>query len=716
MNLARKCFTYLISGIILIIINYPALAEDTFKPVFPAFDSLVIFSNNNIFSTNTSIVNFNNKQNVAFEYFSNEQIVRGELHIKRNFAGQIRLVPSSDFDIIDSLQLMSLDYYRFRVRFRNIAETEYHTFAFEVINFDGTAVKYEIPLFPYTNTEANFYPPTEELYLGESRQFEIVTNNIDNLLLDGLWYSAEYFNYRLVRSQQNAFIIIEPKVVGLRTFDIQFQTKKPFLYSDDTPTYKLPPLKKQFNVQSSRHVFLRIDEREIARDPNNPLGTKIHIENNGRLQIGKTYRIEVSGEVGSPLIAELFTIRRLTNDKILCDLRPYNNHKISDGYLFIKDGDVPVFITNVEIFPIPTIEKVSILRNGIDWSTNLVVKPGEIIDLRIEGKSLKYTKFHFEELTNLNSDTVLQTDIVHNYQLRVPINVTKRSLNIIEGGKNTGIKLTVREHQRPRQFDFINIDYGNGVIPTSSITHPILCSKTVRDIVLTFDRDKIDQGELLYGKQHIQIRIRLEDKAGNLVETTTLGNFMICPGEASPRFNFYSQSGCRLSEILVNNFLSKKTYTLGEWSKIDLFIEHVASSYETEGYSQRIVIYNQKLVSFDVDVSIPAGLFVQKLGDGEKLAPLFTGISFAMVAQLSFYRQGEIQQILPFKVGIGFLAQNAFNFNQDAQRDLGLILIGSLYPIKGTSRISFPLYGGMGYFLQEGKFFVLIGPGIRVSF
>jgi hypothetical protein len=116
-----------------------------------------------------------------------------------------------------------------------------------------------------------------------------------------------------------------------------------------------------------------------------------------------------------------------------------------------------------------------------------------------------------------------------------------------------------------------------------------------------------------------------------------------------------------------------------------------------------------------VDVSVPAGLFVQNLGRGEPLASL-TGISFAMIAQFSFYRRNEIQKLIPFKAGVGFLAQNAFNFNPEARRDLGIIAIASVYPIRGTNKVSFPLYGGFGYFLQENKFFALIGPGIRVSF
>jgi hypothetical protein len=338
------------------------------------------------------------------------------------------------------------------------------------------------------------------------------------------------------------------------------------------------------------------------------------------------------------------------------------------------------------------------------------------VDIRIEGKSLRKAKFHFDELQVLSSDTVTQSDFVHQYKLRVPINISKTVHNIFLGSQKTASFITITEHQMPRPFDFINIDYGNGPVAFNSILQPILHKRTVRDVSLSFDRNKIDQGDLLFGRQHISIKVRVEDKNGILIESRDLGSFMICPGEASPRFNYYSKTGCRMSEIYLNNYLSKKTHSLSEWSKIEILIEHVANSYSTEGFSQKVVIYNQRLTTFDVDVSIPAGLITQSLTNDMKLSPLVSGIGLAMFAQFSFYKRNEIQRLVPFKAGFGFLAQNALNFNPDANRDLGLVIITSVHPMKSRSKFSFPLYGGLGYFMQKSEFFFLVGPGIRVSF
>ncbi len=680
------------------------------------FDSLVVYSGDAAFSSTSDGVRYARRDHLGFSYTSNEQIIRGDAFKNPQFQGALRLLPSSDFDILDSLDLIGNSFYKFRVRFKNLSETEFTALEFEVTKIDGAKEKIEIPLFHYTETTANFYPGSDDLYLGEARKFELVTNNIDNLILDGEWKNAGTFDYRLVRSENSAAIYIEPKSAGEHPFKVSIPTKRPFLNTKGEPTYQLPELTKEFAVKNSRHIFLRMDIREITRDPKNPKSTEIQLDNNRQLQIGKTYRVEASEEVGSPLVAEIFTIRRLTNDKVICDFRPYSDHRLQDGYLFIKDGDTPVFMTNVEISPTPSIDRVMVMRNGEEWTPTLQVKPGEVFELKIEGNSLKKARFFFEELAIISSDSVAQSDISRTYRMRVPINVSKRKLNVYDGDTPTGITLVVTEHQRPRPLDFVYINYGEGEKEVDLINQPILYSKTVKDLVITFDREKIDKGEQLYGRQHLQIRARIEDKDGNLIETRNLGNFMACPGETSPRSGFYPASGCRLDDIFLNSYLSRKTHSLNEWSRIELIIEHVAGTYGGEGYTQRVVIYNQKRIGFDVDVSIPAGLVTQKIGQGETLSPLLNGIGFAMVAQFSFYKKDEIQRLQPFKAGIGFLAQNAFNFNPEAERDLGIILITSVYPVKSTSKFSFPLFGGFGYFMQDDTFFFMIGPGIRVSF
>lgn len=703
---------YCLAFVLLAYLPFRAIGQG----VVPEFlDSIVLYAGDQAFSSNTHVVRYNRKQMLSFEFNTSEQIVRGELFTKQSNISGLQLLAASDFDIIDSLEWVDNSYYRFRIRFKNLAETEFPTLKLSTSAKLGPRI-WEVPLLAFTPTAAAFYPGQEDLYLGEVRKWELMTNNLDNLVLDGLWHSTENFDYRLLRTENKAHIFIEPKVLGEQSFTLNLTTKKPRLIERGESISVLPEIQHTFNVKNSRHIFLKMDVRTIVRDPRTRESTEVYIENNRRLQVGKTYRIEAAEEIGSPLIAELFTKRRLTNDKVICDFRPYTDHRVSDGYLFIKDGDTPVFMTNVDIERAPTVERVVVVRNGDESSTNLQVLPGETVEVRIEGRSLRRANFHFDELEVLTDDSLAQRDVARTYRVRIPVHVGRRTISIYEGDRKTGFNLSVKEHQRPRHLDFVLVDYGEGPKVVDELNQPILYGKTVNEVVISFNNDLIDQGEVIYGKQHIKVEARIEDKDGNLIETRNLGEFQICPGEDSPRAAFYGVSGCRPDDVYLNTYLSRKTHALGDWSRIELIIEHLPSAYSVQGYKKRVVIYNQRRIGFDVDVSIPAGLITQRLGQGENLSPLLSGIGFAMMAQFSFYRKEEIKRMLPIKAGLGFLAQNAFNFNPEADRDLGIIAIASVYPVNRRGKLSFPLFFGGGYFMQENTFFVMVGPGIRVSF
>ena len=176
---------------------------------------------------------------------------------------------------------------------------------------------------------------------------------------------------------------------------------------------------------------------------------------------------------------------------------------------------------------------------------------------------------------------------------------------------------------------------------------------------------------------------------------------------------FYESKNCTAGTIDLNRYLNKKTYDLEEWSKISIEITNKKDEYGGEGYAKTIDIILQKSWRFDIDVSFPAGL----LTFGGENSGALTGISMAMVAQFSFYEKNRINRFKPYKIGVGFIALDAFNFsNNNDNRDIAMVLLGSLYPTRKDSKITFPLYIGGGYKLSKGEFFFLVGPGIRVNF
>ena len=60
-------------------------------------------------------------------------------------------------------------------------------------------------------------------------------------------------------------------------------------------------------------------------------------------------------------------------------------------------------------------------------------------------------------------------------------------------------------------------------------------------------------------------------------------------------------------------------------------------------------------------------------------------------------------------------ALNAFNLgSSSANRDLGVVILGSVYPTRREAKFTFPLYLGGGYLLGTTQWFFMLGPGIGV--
>jgi len=620
-----------------------------------------------------------------------------------------KLLPSRSYTIIDSMTLQIEGYYQCKVRFNDLLNDQ-----FIALKLKNRKALMEIPLLPYSNTFATIYPGDTELYIGEEKTFELISNRIDNVVPHPLWVKKEDYEYRTYRRNGKIIVSILPTKSGKINFKLPIELYRPNV-EEKKLMYNLSAQEFDFSIKGSRLKFLQFDKRQVIWEHGNHKGIELQLDSYRSLEMNKTYRIEDTDEKGGPLIAELFTVRRLTNDKILCMFRPYNFHRISDGYLFIKDGDEAKFITNINILPEPEIRQISILREGGTWVNSRQVFPGETVEIRLEGEGLSRANFRFEDLIDVSTDSIIQNDVISHYLLKIPIDIKKKSINIFNGNRKTGVTLDIQEHQIPRKLDFVIIEYGGTPVIADEVNQPILHNGTIGDISLTFDADHIDEAFKLYGKQFLELEVRIKDENNQLIEKQIIDDIVVCPGSSSPRsFSYTSPNGCMNEGISINDYLSNKTHSLGNWSTVELIIKHRKNIYNGRGHTERIEIIKEKQVTFDVDLSIPAGLIIKKVGVPG--FPGLSGISLSMLAQFSFYKKDEIQKLRPFKVGAGFLAKNAFNFNPDADRDLGIVILGSVYPTKKDRKFSFPLYAGMGYFLNEDKFFYLIGPGIRINF
>ncbi|MCO6477124.1 MAG: hypothetical protein J5I94_10915 [Phaeodactylibacter sp.] len=655
-------------------------------------------------------------QYLWFEYRQDDPVVELQVFPKYWGLDGISLAPGDGYEPLDTFRLVNGEYYRAKLQLRNITQTEFLTLTIQArLRYQEALYNYELGLFPVTKTRAYLPDGPEELFIGEEKVIPLESDNPQNIKAPENWTSGLPVNYRFSRKDGRIRLHLLPNEVGTQVVSFSLSLRKPFLNEKGQPVYQAPTVTDTFVVKPAKLAFLGIDRREVSYDQSAAREeVEIELKYHPMLEMRKTYRLEAREEPGGALAAEIFTRNVLGNGRVLCWLRIYAYHRRSDGNLYIKDGDKAVFITNFDIIPRTEVQKVSLRREGQDWQESHQVFPGERIEVKVEGLSLHRADLRFDGLVQVQKDSVVSSDREVAFSGVVPVNIGQKNIRIYNGTEQVGPVLRVKEYERPRPFDFVSLRYGNDSVLLKDAEFLIFFEGTLNDITIQFHNNRIDQGRL-HGQQELEIDIQVLEKGKNLLDQREIRNLVACPGPASPRFASYPEEGCRQTDIRVNEYLRKKTFELDPWTTIRLTVRHKPEKYGRAALSKTVEFVLFRKSSFDIDVSFPAGLVVKKLRE-----PGFGnlgGISMAMIAQFSFYREKNIAKEKPYKFGFGFLAFDAFNFSDsNDNRDVGIVGLASLYPIptKERSRLSFPLYAGGGYFLSESKWFLLFGPGIRV--
>jgi hypothetical protein len=661
------------------------------------------------------MINKEDQRCLYFGYTQENEVVEVAFYpIQEN--QRISLVRSGDYEMVDSMVFYN-GAWRSKIRFHNLSRSRFLKL---FVKASGTQEKTGVLfLQPSTRTTLTLKPANDELFIGEEKTFDVVTNRPENLILPEDWSASQAIDYRFEYVNGQVRLHLLPNQQGLQTLSLMVPADKPFI---DAASGKIlsqqVPLTYTFSVKSGRLKYLNIDKRDITFDENTKRqGTEVQIDNARPLELNRTYRMEDQENPGGALIAELFTRSFLSNNRVLCLVRTYNYHRTTDGYLYIKNGDEPLFLTNFNITPATTVSRITVLRGGGEWTPELSVYPGETILVKIEGQALNKARFHFEEVNDLTTDTLIQNENEVNLKLQVPISISKKRVQLYNNGNPTNFALNVREYEVPRPFDYIFVNYGDINRQLSDLRGPILFDRTIRDVVISFYPNRIDSDNKLFGRQYLTLDVRVTSPDNTLIDMRTISNIVVCPDDNSPRAKFYDKRNCSPGEISLNKYLRRSTNDLDDWSRIYLSLKTNPDKYGGEGQQKELEIILKKKYKFDIDVSFPAGLVTVSKDtenpDKTSFSNLY-GISMAMVAQFAFYHPEKIAKLRPFRVGAGFLALDAFNFGSDRQ-DLALVALASLYPTTRDKKLAFPLYIGGGYQFKAQKWMMLIGPGISVK-
>lgn len=621
-------------------------------------------------------------------------------------------LPSAEMKLLDTLAPEGR-YLHFRLRLSALSSWENVALRLGLISRAGDTEQVRLPLQPYSNTRLAGPRRWGRWYVGEGKKVALLCNRPENLRLPTFWQKQGPLEYRLSRQDGRLYLHVVPTQAGRHVLRLALPLRQPRLVNHSW-RYRTDTLMHAFQVEASRLAFLDIQRQEVTLHRGPERTVEIQIEGHRRLLMNRTYRLEAQEKPGGPLVAELYTKAELSNNRVLAELRPYALHKASAGYLYLKINDEARFVTNLSIRPETEVAAIALQRQGEGWQKGHTVHPGETVNVRLTGKAMDRGRFTIYGAPLLEDDSLVNTAQYAYFSIRVPMDVKQRRLAIFHNGEPTGRHLRVKEYHRPRPFNFVELRLGLQRYTVAEQQRPIYYDETLSDLVIDFRPNHIDRIDDMYGSQELTIEAYVRDREGSLIELYRWDKINICPGPSSPRYHFYSTENCRIEDINLNDFLSRKTYNRPPWSSIELVIKHREAAYpQREGYQKRVKIVLQRRLHFDIDVSFPAGLLILK--EGQNDFSNFTGISFAMLSQFSFYHPKRPGEFRPFKLGAGFIALDAFNFSENAaNRDVGLVLLGSVYPTSSRNKLSFPIYLGYGYLLKQKKGFFLVGPGIRV--
>lgn len=621
----------------------------------------------------------------------------------------IEIIGGKHYEVTDSLLMIGDQFYRVRLLLKDISVGQSFSvlMAFEE---KGKRANYELLIYPYNIPKIALAQESVELFNGEERTVEIVTPYPEYFSVNQDWVEGEHVDYWLQRDGGSLQLLLKAKRTG--DHQLELPTELRFLRPvNGKLTTDGPMLKTTVNVKPTRLRFLNVDREHVFYDTESRSGGELQIDYDPRLRLKSTYRVEDVSDGGGRLVAEIVPKSALGNDKILCEVFSYGHHRMSDGYLYIKDGSRTLAMTNFNVVNRPQIQEISLMREGGDWTDNLTVYPGETVELRIRGNGLSISEFDFTPCRQ-QRDTVRVSDRIVFYTLTVPKDIDRKKVSVFFNEDITPYDLRIREYKRPAPLHFVKIDYGDGRkrITDDDMDKPIFFRETIQDITLIFDRSAIDKQDRFFGVQELEIEVRVLSQDNKLIDIQTIRNVVICPDSSSPRHAFYDGNDCERVSLSLNSHLVRKTFTLDAFDQVLVQVRHASGN----GPSERVHIYAERRYNFDLDFSFPAGLLAV---DAEDLTVgNFIGVSAAIMAQFKFYSRRRFGQPSPFQIGAGFLALNAFNFSEEAERDLGLVIMASIVPVRRKSSFSLPIYIGGGYFFERQQFLFLFGPGLQIRF
>jgi hypothetical protein len=282
-----------------------SIATLTFTPLQAQFEDAFrmaeIRTDSMMYSTVRHMINKEDQRCLYFGYTQENEVVEVAFYpIQEN--QRISLVRSGDYEMVDSMVFYN-GAWRSKIRFHNLSRSRFLKL---FVKASGTQEKTGVLfLQPSTRTTLTLKPANDELFIGEEKTFDVVTNRPENLILPEDWSASQAIDYRFEYVNGQVRLHLLPNQQGLQTLSLMVPADKPFI---DAASGKIlsqqVPLTYTFSVKSGRLKYLNIDKRDITFDENTKRqGTEVQIDNARPLELNRTYRMEDQENPGGALIA-----------------------------------------------------------------------------------------------------------------------------------------------------------------------------------------------------------------------------------------------------------------------------------------------------------------------------------------------------------------------------------------------------------------------------
>ncbi|MDQ3536778.1 MAG: hypothetical protein M3421_14260 [Bacteroidota bacterium] len=123
------------------------------------------------YSYSRNSILYKGDRNIYFNYDNNQAVCEINLFaLNFDHIEKIRLHPSGDYEIIDSLVIINEEYARGKVRFNNFNKSNFLSFMVTIVEFKTQKpIIHQIKLLPVTKTIVDFNPEDLELILGRRK-------------------------------------------------------------------------------------------------------------------------------------------------------------------------------------------------------------------------------------------------------------------------------------------------------------------------------------------------------------------------------------------------------------------------------------------------------------------------------------------------------------------------------------------------------------------